>query len=372
MTIPTISEIKGNTILQLLTNAYNTLKNAILRKQNKLIAGDNIVIDENTNRISAIVGGEPVLTDYYTKSETYSKNEVNGLLEDKADSDNVWNKDSVYTKTDVDTLLADKADTEDVYTKSEIDTIIEGVPTTDNIYTKSETYNKTEVDNLVTPKANSTDVYTKTQTDTLLSNKANASTVYSKSAVDTLLEGKANVTNVYSKSENDSLLSAKADKSTTYTKTEVDSKLSLKEDKKSWKVYVGSISDFSLLESYGYIVNNEWAYAKFSKDTLLIIRDQGNIASFEFKAGIEYRVVPNPVGGGTIDRLEFTFGTGDIDSRITASDYLNRYRFSIGSNVTNNLVIQGISGISNYYTRLNDIRDSNAATRNFTIYVKEV
>ena len=92
-TIPTISEIKGNTILQLLTNVYNTLKKAIFRKQNKLVAGDNIIIDENTNRISAIVGGQPVLDDYYTKIET------NALLDEKADIS------SVYSKTDIDGMI---------------------------------------------------------------------------------------------------------------------------------------------------------------------------------------------------------------------------------------------------------------------------
>lgn len=115
MTIPTISEIKGNTILQLLTNAYNTLKNAISGKQNKLIAGDNIVINEETNTISAIQGGTPVLDDYYTKEET------NELLDEKADVIDVYNK------TEIDTKLGAKADSVDVYDKIEIDNLISGV-----------------------------------------------------------------------------------------------------------------------------------------------------------------------------------------------------------------------------------------------------
>jgi len=95
-TIPTISEIKGNTILQLLTNVYDTLKKAIFKKQNKLIAGDNIVIDEATNTISAIEGGTPVLDNYYTKPQT------DVLLAEKA------NVEDVYDKTDVDNLLDEK------------------------------------------------------------------------------------------------------------------------------------------------------------------------------------------------------------------------------------------------------------------------
>ena len=104
-TIPTISEIKGNTILQLLTNVYDTLKKAIFKKQNKLIAGDNIVIDEVTNTISAIEGGTPVLDNYYTKPQT------DALLDEKADVTELNEKanvSDVYSKTDVDELLSEK------------------------------------------------------------------------------------------------------------------------------------------------------------------------------------------------------------------------------------------------------------------------
>ena len=140
MTIPTIAELQGNTILELFNNGYNSIKNSVYSKdetddmlesiaeeipdmslyytkqetysrseigtrlatkQDKLIAGDNIVIDEETNTISAIEGGS--LDDYYTKEETDS------LLADKADSDDV------YTKTEIDT---------NNYTKSEVNTLV--------------------------------------------------------------------------------------------------------------------------------------------------------------------------------------------------------------------------------------------------------
>lgn len=48
-------------------------------KQDKLIAGDNITIDQATNVISTIV---PSLDNYYTKQETYSQSEVDGLISD--------------------------------------------------------------------------------------------------------------------------------------------------------------------------------------------------------------------------------------------------------------------------------------------------
>lgn len=134
-TIPTIAELKGNTILELLSNVYTTLKNAIFRKQNKLIAGDNIIIDENTNRISAIVGGEPTLEDYYTKEETdelldgyYDKTEVDEFLTG-IEGD----------LRDVNTELENKADAEDVYTKAETDALLDEKADGDNFYTKAET-----------------------------------------------------------------------------------------------------------------------------------------------------------------------------------------------------------------------------------------
>lgn len=46
-TIPTIAELKGNTILELLKNCYNTLKTALGFKQNTLTAGDNVSIEDD-------------------------------------------------------------------------------------------------------------------------------------------------------------------------------------------------------------------------------------------------------------------------------------------------------------------------------------
>jgi len=46
-------------------------------KQDKLVAGSNITIDQATNVISATV---PSLDNYYTKQETYSQSEVDGLV----------------------------------------------------------------------------------------------------------------------------------------------------------------------------------------------------------------------------------------------------------------------------------------------------
>jgi hypothetical protein len=62
-----------------------------------------------------------LITDVYTKAETYSQDEVDTALADKADLDDVYTKTETYTQDEVDTALADKADLDDVYTKAEAD-----------------------------------------------------------------------------------------------------------------------------------------------------------------------------------------------------------------------------------------------------------
>lgn len=211
-------------------------------------------------------------TSVYTKSESYSKAEVDNLISGIPAVD-------AYTKTETDALLANKANVTDVYTKSqtytktEVDNLISGIPAVD-AYTKSQT------DALLANKANASDVYTKTQTDSLLADKANVadlagyakvtsvytkSETYTKAEVDNLIagagggveiddnavvanktwssqkidseiynatSGKANSGDVYTKTQTNNLLADKADssdvysKSQTYTKTEVDNLIS--------------------------------------------------------------------------------------------------------------------------------------------------
>ena len=77
----------------------------------------------------------------------------------------------VYTKQEVDALLDEKADADSVYTKTETDTLLDGKAD------KSTTLAGYGI----------TDAYTKTQTDNLLSAKANADSVYTKAEIDTEL-----------------------------------------------------------------------------------------------------------------------------------------------------------------------------------------
>lgn len=126
MTIPTISEIKGNTLLELFKNGYNALKNAIVGKQNKLTAGSNIVISED-NVISAIEGGQAVLDNYYTKQEVDSISD--GLEDDiQAVANELPDMTQYYTKSETDSeifdAVANKVNADAVYTKSEIDNML--------------------------------------------------------------------------------------------------------------------------------------------------------------------------------------------------------------------------------------------------------
>lgn len=95
--------------------------------------------------------------------EVYTKQEVDALLDEKAD------KDDTYTKTETDALLNDKADADAVYTKTETDSLLDGKAD------KSTTLAGYGI----------TDAYTKTETDTLLNGKADADDVYTKSEIDT-------------------------------------------------------------------------------------------------------------------------------------------------------------------------------------------
>lgn len=124
-------------------------------------------------------------------TEQYTKNEVNKLLENKADTN------SVYDKANIDSKLSEKADSSDVDSKlsQKADT--------------SEVYSKSEIDSKLAEKAGTSDGYTKSQTDTLLSEKANSSDVYKKSEIDNALSDKANSADVYTKTETDSAVAGK-------------------------------------------------------------------------------------------------------------------------------------------------------------------
>ncbi len=90
----------------------------------------------NKTQVDGALNGKvnnSVLEYYYTKNETYSKNEINSTLA------------NYYTKSQVDTALEGKVDNSAL----------------NNYYLKSETYSKGEVNNLISPLTNNTCSVTK-------------------------------------------------------------------------------------------------------------------------------------------------------------------------------------------------------------------
>ena len=133
-------------------------------------------------------GGEVDLNDYYKKTETYSKVEVDTKIADIPTTD----LSNYYSKTEVDTKIAEipPADLTNYYEKSEVDNLISGASEVDltNYYTKEDT-----------------DGLLDTKQDNLMSG-TNIKTINGQSVL-----GNGNL-----------LISAEADLSNYYTKPQVD------------------------------------------------------------------------------------------------------------------------------------------------------
>ena len=104
------------------------------------------------------------LSDYYNKTQTYSKVEVDTKIADipTTDLSDYYKIAETYSKVEVDTKIADIPTIDlsgyykktETYSKVEVDTKIANIPTTDltNYYKKSETYSKVETGSLVNTK----------------------------------------------------------------------------------------------------------------------------------------------------------------------------------------------------------------------------
>ena len=94
------------------------------------------------------LAGKADAADVYMKSQTYSKSEVNDLIDNIGTSGTTVDLTNYYKKDEVNTLLANKADTSaiaDMATKTELATKAD----TADVYNKNQTYSKAEVDSLV-------------------------------------------------------------------------------------------------------------------------------------------------------------------------------------------------------------------------------
>lgn len=200
---------------------YLRIKDAELLYQPK---GDYILRSEVPDLNSFVTDDElaEVLDDYYTKSETSGKTQIQDALDGKAD------KSNTYTKDEVDDIANGKADANDVYTKLESDSKfqLKGNYVSENTFisyratTNAALANKADKSEI----PDMTQYYTKSETSgsseiqDALDLKADKSEIPDMSQYYTKAETSGS-------SEIQDALDGKADKSDTYTKAEVDEKI---------------------------------------------------------------------------------------------------------------------------------------------------
>ena len=215
-------------------------------------------------------------SDVYTKTETYTKDEVDAAIEN-AEVD-------AYTKEETNNLLAAKANSADLGSLAALNEVAEtnlnsslaskinnkaNAATTLEGYGITDAYTSSKVDELLAAKAAKSTVDTLSGTvaghtesittiNETLANKANSADVYTTTQVDGKLDLKANASETYKKSEVEGLLAGKVDTATldsyykkteTYSQTEVDNKLSAKADAATMTTELGKKADKTAVET---------------------------------------------------------------------------------------------------------------------------
>ncbi|ETR69197.1 MAG: hypothetical protein OMM_09812, partial [Candidatus Magnetoglobus multicellularis str. Araruama] len=194
-----------------------------IKEKLNLLSDGKTVTDEQIDAIKTIAQ-KAERAQVYTKDQLYVKSEVDTKLSSKLDTSQYSSekiKEKLNALSDGKTLTDDqivlldsielKANTQDVYTKTQlytkddIDLSLSQKADTTDVYIKSQTYAKDDIDHFLSEKANIADVYTKTQLytksnmDLSLSQKANIADIYTKDKIDLSLSEKANIVDVIPK-----------------------------------------------------------------------------------------------------------------------------------------------------------------------------
>ena len=221
----------------------------------------------NVEAQSITIDGVNLEDMFADKSDTYSKSEVDGFLNDvNAELDLKANSSDVYTKDAVNTFLNTKADKSDTYTKSEVNTMLNNkadVSTVSGINTRVGSL-ETEVDklqsvqNVVDVVATKNDLNNYPTSDLEIDDKIQVIADESQGGASTIYNWNGNTWEYVGAFGGNSYTKAE-----TYNKTQIDSALSDKADKSTINNYIEydnnikNIVDDTTYTPTGYVPTNE-------------------------------------------------------------------------------------------------------------------
>ena len=172
------NDLKNN--FNALKNHYNNFGRTMGDWTNNASGQINTINTKVTNlENNALVkdGSNVKASEFRGNLDVYSKNEVDDLLDNKAD------KNDVYTKNEIDNSLNGKADANNVYTKIEVNNSL------DNKADKNDVYTKNEIDNNLNGKADTNNVYTKTEVNNLLASQATGTVINAATGIGSIALG---------------------------------------------------------------------------------------------------------------------------------------------------------------------------------------
>ena len=172
------NDLKNN--FNALKNHYNNFGRTMGDWTNNASGQINTINTKVTNlENNALVkdGSNVKASEFRGNLDVYSKNEVDDLLDNKAD------KNDVYTKNEIDNSLNGKADTNNVYSKTEVNNSLDNKADKNNVYTKNE------IDNNLNGKADKNNVYTKTEVNNLLASQATGTVINAATGIGSIALG---------------------------------------------------------------------------------------------------------------------------------------------------------------------------------------